>query len=220
MRIFPSLMAANQLYLGDIVVQLEPLCDGFHLDIMDMEFVDNLIGGISLANQLGHAVKKPLWVDLFIAHPSNLLPRLELDPNDIVTIHAESTFNPEVFNIIRSKKCLASLALNPETPLEVALPFINSGQIDHLVIMSVVPGASGRPFVESALEKASQAHQIIKDKNITLAMDGGISRQNIEKISKQGITDIVIGSALFNSENPVEELLHYQEWRKENNQEE
>ncbi|HAU30173.1 MAG: Ribulose-phosphate 3-epimerase [candidate division TM6 bacterium GW2011_GWF2_43_17] len=216
MRIFPSLMAANQLYLGDIVVQLEPLCDGFHLDIMDLEFVDNLIGGISLANQLGHAVKKPLWVDLFLSNPRTVLSRLELDPNDIVTIHAESTFDPVVFDLIREKKCLASLAINPETPLEKILPFIHNKQIDHLVLMSVIPGASGRPFVEATLKKAAQAYQITQQYGITIAMDGGISRKNIESILALGVGDIVIGSALFSTENPVEELLHYQEWRKIN----
>lgn len=213
MRIFPSLMAANQLYLGDTVVQLEPLSDGFHLDIMDMEFVNNLIGGISLANQLGHAIEKPFWIDLFLSEPMNILSRLETDPGDIITIHVESTFNPKVFELIREKKCIASLALNPDTPLEKAVPFIESKLIDHLVLMSVIPGSSGRPFVDSALQKAARAREETMRHGILLAMDGGISLENIEKISKLDVDDIVIGSAIFNTPNPVESLLHYQEWR-------
>ncbi len=216
MRIFPSLMAANQLYLGDIIVQLEPLCDGFHLDIMDLELVDNLIGGINLANQLGHAIKKPLWIDLFLANPRTVLSRLELDRGDIVTIHAESTFDPIVFEHIRAKGCIASIAINPETSFEKILPFIENKQVDHVVLMSVIPGASGRPFVESTLEKAKAAYHITKQHGVLLAMDGGISRKNIQEIETIGIDDVVIGSALFGNDNPVEELLHYQEWRNLN----
>ncbi len=213
MRIFPSLMAANQLYLGEIVVQLEPLCDGFHLDIMDIDFVDNIVGGINLANELSRAVKKPLWIDLFMANPEQVLPRLEIEPEDIITIHAESTFTNDAFTYIRSKQGKASLAINPETSLEKIIPLVSSKAIDHLVLMSVIPGSAGRPFVDSVIEKAKKAYELCKTHNIILAMDGGISSTNIATLAQIPVQDVVLGSAIFHKENPVAELLAYQEWR-------
>ena len=51
-EIYPSLLAADQQHLDKVVRQLEPVCPGFHIDIMDNKFVPNT--GISVEKDQFH----------------------------------------------------------------------------------------------------------------------------------------------------------------------
>lgn len=199
--LYPSLMCAHPLTLEKTIKQLEPLCDGFHLDLMDNQFVPNLEGSVPLVNAIVQTTQKPLWIHLMVTNPINLIERISLRPEDIVDIHVE--IQPKLvtqsLELIRYKKGKASLALRPSTPIDTIEPYVP--YIDQLLIMSVEPGFSGQKFIENTYKRIAQAQQLRATCNasFTIAGDGGINQNNIEKLIDAEMTDFVIGSALFDT---------------------
>jgi len=65
--------------------------------------------------------------------------------------------------------------------------------------MSVNPGFGGQSFIPSSLEKISQLRKLIdgQNKNIQLAVDGGVKVDNIAAIAKAGARQFIAGSAIF-----------------------
>ncbi len=203
-RIFPSLMNTDLTSLQKSIRQLEPYCDGFHIDIMDNQFVPNIGIGADTANAIARETSKPIWVHLMVKDPITWCSRLILPPHSIVSFHIEAVQDVRTAaKCITEKKWMPSIAINPKTNAEEIFSILDI--IDHVLIMSVNPGSSGQRFLPEALPKA---HTLLKHaqrikKKIVLGMDGGINESNIKEIAQAGIVDIAAASAIFNVANPI-----------------
>lgn len=206
MQIFPSLISGDLLHLADCISMLEPHCDGFHLDVMDFRFVPNLTWGPMFVNAIRAHAKKQLWIDLLVENPERYLDQLQLAPGDIVSIHYESHHAPDAFKQIKAHGWQASVALDPTADPAVLLPLLP--KIDHILIMSVIPGFSGQPFIPTVLEKLKTIHRLClqEKKQLPIGMDGGINAKTLPAIVSEGIDMIAAASALFSATDPVEEL--------------
>ena len=93
------------------------------------------------------------------------------------------------------------LALNPETPLSLLDHVID--EMDLVLIMSVNPGFGGQVFIPESLQKIKEARELIDqvDRDIRLAVDGGVKVENLSQICAAGADTFVAGSAIFKSEN-------------------
>ncbi len=201
--LYPSLIAADQLNLKQAVLSLEPLCQGFHCDVMDNHFVPNLTWGAPTVNALDRATEKPLWVHLMVTNPLAMLEQLKLKPGSLLSFHLESTRDPEwVINRIREKKWRPSLALSPKTALETSFALLPL--VDQLLIMSVEPGAGGQAFIPDSLKKIERlaAKRAELGLTFTIGVDGGINQQNIASICSAGGQEFVVGTAVFGQQNP------------------
>jgi ribulose-phosphate 3-epimerase len=114
------------------------------------------------------------------------------------------TFHPEAsdhvgksIELIKSHECKAGLVLNPATPLSVLEEYID--ELDMVLLMSVNPGFGGQKFINSVLNKISQARTLIDktNKDIRLEVDGGITLENISEVALAGADTFVAGSAIF-----------------------
>lgn len=208
-NVYPSLISSDILNLEATVKKLEPYCTGFHLDVMDFDFVPNLTWGPAFINAIRSISTKQLWVDLLVQHPEKYLERMNLNKNDIVSIHLESKHDPQVFANIRSRGLIPSLALDPQTEISQATPLINV--IDHILLMSVIPGFSGQSFVPESVERLEQLHALLEHlhRKIPIGMDGGLNRKTLPKILEIGIDTIAMASGLFEKADPVEELKYW-----------
>lgn len=205
-RIYPSLLAANQEHLQEEVIMLEPHCAGFHLDVMDNSFVPNVALSIDTVNMIAQR-KKPVWVHLMVEKPEIFYTQFFLPINSLISFHIESQVDVLRFvKIIREKKHKPSIAINPKTPLERIMPFLNI--IDHILIMSVEPGRSGQCFLEDSCEKITMLvnHRHQGKYTFRIGVDGGINRTNIKKLIEIGVQDFAIGSGIFNQSNIVDAL--------------
>ena len=99
MEIFPSLIAADLLNLERVLKELDPHCDGYHIDIMDDHFVPNLTWGPAFLKQILEKTSLPLHVHLMVKDPEKWINRVKLRPNDIFIFHYEAYKNL-YFNII------------------------------------------------------------------------------------------------------------------------
>lgn len=206
-KLYPSLMAANQLYLGDAIKSLEADCAGFHCDIMDNHFVPNLTFGAKTVNSIDAATALPSWIHLMVDNPLEWCKVLQLKPNSLVSFHIESECNPaEMIKRIRENNWKPSVAINPKTNVDKIFELLNI--VDQVLIMSVEPGFSGQPFLRSMLDKVAPLIAERKKNNFsfTIGMDGGVNFENLKIIADAGVDECVVGAGIFNHPDPVKAL--------------
>jgi len=206
-RIFPSLMAADLMNMQKEIEHLDPHCDGYHLDIMDDHFVPNITFGIDFIDSVNKITARPLWVQLLLDNVEKWVDKIELNANSILTFHIEST--KDIRNLadrIKKKNIVPSISINPNTPVERVFPFLDV--VHHVVVMSVIPGFSGAPFLPESIEKVDALVSYCQNAGIqcTVAMDGGIGDENIGKLVYRGAEDFVVGSAIFSSKDRVDTI--------------
>ncbi len=203
-KIYPSLIAANLLELGNVIKTLEPVSDGFHIDVMDNHFVPNLTWGQMFVNRFVVTSNKPLFVHLMVTNPESFIQTLSLRTLDSFCFHIETTNDPEkLISSIRDKKWKPAIAIKPNTALEEIFPFL--GMIDKVLLMSVNPGHSGQQFMPSSIQRLDTLAKFKKEHalDFEIAMDGGINESNIGELKKRGATEFGIASAIFDSYNPI-----------------
>ncbi len=205
--IYPSLIAANPLYLLDTIKKLEPYCAGFHCDIMDNHFVPNLTFGADTVNAIDAATNKPLWVHLMVDNPFDWCKTLSLKANSMVSFHFEATKEiNEMIKRIKENNWKVSIAIKPKTSVVETFKYLNL--IDQVLVMSVEPGFSGQRFLEPMIKKVTQlaAQRKKENSNVRIGMDGGITAQNIGSLIKHNVDDLAIASAIFNQPDPLAAL--------------
>lgn len=197
--IFPSLISADLMKLGEEITFLEPHVAGFHIDVMDFQFVPNLTWGFAFIKAISSATNKQLHVHLIVDYPESYLDHLHLQKGDIISIHAESKTNQnvgDILNAIAHRGWIASLALSPATPITILkeLP-----ALQHVLLMTVEPGFSGQELIPGMLDKltALTEYRRAANRTFTIAVDGGITAENCHELIARGADQLSIASAIF-----------------------
>lgn len=197
-QIYPSLLAAPENTIDKTIKLLEPLCPGFHIDIIDNQFAPNTGISVEKTNSIAKLTYRQLWVHLMVEDVESYIKQLQLPPDSIVGFHIETkTDTRGLINKILEKKWLPSIAIKPKTSVNDIFPFLET--IHQVLIMSVEPGFSGQPFLEDTLAKIDPllGFRNTSHLNFKIAMDGGIGVKNIREISQKGVDQVAVGSAIL-----------------------
>lgn len=210
--IYPSLISADLLNLEREIKLLEPYCQGYHFDVMDDHFVPNLTWGKMFIDQIVKVTAKPLWVHLMIDKPSIFVESIVLNANSMLTFHIESIGDVKNFSIrIKDKNMLPGVAVSPKTPVEKIFQFLDL--LDHILIMTVEPGFSGQDFLPESIDKIRSLFSYCKinGHKVKIAVDGGVSKNNIAMLAKEGVDIFSVGTAIFGQVDPVGAIRDLQE---------
>lgn len=121
--------------------------DAFHIDVMDGHFVPAISFGTGMVRTMKRLTTKPLDVHLMVEKPLDFLPELEELGVKRVSVHYEIPGGPEAaLRAICAAGMQAGLVLNPETPVESALPYL--AQISQLLLPKVC--CKGRGAISSS----------------------------------------------------------------------
>lgn len=194
-----SILAADFARLAENVQAVEAAgADAFHIDIMDGHFVPAISFGTGMVRTMGRLTGKPLDVHLMVENPLDFLPELEELGVKRVSVHYEIPSGPEAaLRAICAAGMQAGLVLNPETPVEAALPHLE--HISQLLLMTVRPGRGGQAYLPGSNEKIAAARTLLQEQGSTavIQVDGGITPCTLPGAYTAGARSIVAGSAVF-----------------------
>jgi ribulose-phosphate 3-epimerase len=201
-KIAPSLLAADFARLADALeAAREGGADLVHVDVMDGRFVPSLTFGPPMVQALRKATGMPLDIHLMIERPEETLDRYLCDVQ-YVSIHVESTAHlHRCLDRIRSAGASAGGALNPGTPASFLDAVV--GQMDHVLVMSVNPGAGGQKFIDSSYDKIRAVRSVLKERRIPIELDGGVGPENIRQCFSAGAEILVAGTSVYGQRDPA-----------------
>lgn len=204
--ISPSILSADFSNLGEDVKRVSnSLAEWIHIDVMDGCFVPNISFGMPIIKAIREKSDKIFDVHLMINEPSRFIDDFVNAGADIITVHYEADKHIDrTIQYIKSKGVKAGVALNPGTPTILIKDLIS--ELDMVLIMSVNPGFGGQKFIPYTLEKVKEIKEFsdLYNKDLFIQVDGGVDKNNINEIVKNGANSIVAGSAVF-KENKIEE---------------
>lgn len=198
-QISASLLNADHAHLGDEVRRaVDGGVDSLHFDVMDGHFVEAITIGPVAVQAVRPLGSVPYHAHLMVSRPLSQARAFAEAGSDLIVAHVEAEDDPAaVIATIHGFGRSAGLALNPETPAEAVVPYLES--IDLLLVMSVHPGRGGQAFLPAVLPKLAWLRDEIERRGILLpiGVDGGVNLDTIGAAHAAGGEVLVTGSALF-----------------------
>lgn len=176
----------------------------FHIDLMDGVFVPNKTPLFDELRSFRSLMKKPMDVHLMMENADQYLETCKELNADFVEVHYEAcTHLHRTLSTIKSLGMRAGVVLNPHTPVHLLEDIIYA--CDIVLLMSVNPGFGGQKFIEHTYKKIAKLKQLIADagSNTIIEIDGGVNTLNTPLLVKAGASQLVVGNAIFASENPA-----------------
>jgi len=207
-KIVPSILSADFRRLGEEVKKVERAgADMIHFDIMDGHFVPNISFGPMVVKALRTEVSIPFLVHLMVEDPESILDQTIDAGADIILFHIEvSPHSWRILESIKKRGVKAGVALNPSTPLSSINYLLE--ELDMILVMTVSPGFGGQKFIPNMLNKIHNLRRILSKKKLVLdlAIDGGVTFENVREIVKAGANVIIAGTGIF-SQADIEEAI-------------
>jgi ribulose-phosphate 3-epimerase len=198
-EIVPSILSADFTNLGKEIKKVERAgCSRLHLDVMDGHFVPNISIGPVVIKAIRKHTDLYLQTHLMIDHPERYVADFKRAGSDCIIIHQEACRNfRKAVEMIKGLKVQAGIALRPNTPSDTIKNII--GELDIVLIMTVEPGFGGQKFIRGSEKKVAAIKTMLDQKglNIPIGVDGGININTIPLVVKNGATQLIAGSAVF-----------------------
>lgn len=202
-KIAPSILSADFSNLESQIREVENGgADIIHCDIMDGKFVPNITFGPVVVKAVRRITKLPIDVHLMIKDPDNFIEDFVDAGADYISVHQEEVIHlHRTIAKIKELGVKAGVVINPATPVNTLLDILE--YVDFVLVMSVNPGFGGQNFIDSSLRKIEELKNIREDKNLEfeIEIDGGVTSENIKKISNAGCDIFVAGSSIFGEDN-------------------
>jgi ribulose-phosphate 3-epimerase len=192
-------LAADFSRLGEQVAAVERAgAQRIHIDVMDGHFVPNLTMGPVVVHGLRPRTRLPLEVHLMVEDPGRFVEAFVKEGADHLIVHYEVLPNPRPLLVrIRELGKKVGLAINPETAVEAAEPFLPD--IDIALCMTVHPGFGGQAFLSESPPRIRRLRELIDRVNpqCDLEVDGGIDEQTASLCARAGANVFVAGTSIF-----------------------
>ena len=197
-----GILTADLLRLGEELDTLDAAgIELVHVDVMDGVFCPQMTVGPPLVRALPDRFLKD--VHLMVDEPlAKAQAYVEAGAN-LLTFHVEATRHPHrLLQSLANCEVIRGVALNPGTPVTTVAPLLDD--LELILLLAVNPGFSGQTFIPATTERLNQVQQLTAGSDILVAIDGGVTRGNIEQVGALGADIVIAGSAVFDGTSPAE----------------
>lgn len=202
----PSILAGNHARLADslAIAEAVPGIEWVHIDIMDGHFVPNLTFGPQTVADLRAGSHLYFDVHLMLSRPDQYVDAFIKAGAQSIIIHTEPEYDHmDTINRIRELGAHVGICINPDTPVEDLLPYLE--HVDQVLLMTVQPGFGGQAFRSDVLPKIETVAQWRAENNFNwrIEVDGGVDDTTGAQCFRAGADTFVSGSAFFRAEDKV-----------------
>lgn len=194
-QIIPAVLATTEVQYRADVTKLslsESLVEGWvHIDFADNKFVQNKTIEPEVITNFPINFRKE--AHLMVLNPKEWIDKLAAAGFERVIIHLEADDIDETISYMKSKGLAVGLAIKNETETEKLEPF--KDRIETILIMSIVPGFQGQPFLLDSLKKIEEVKN--KGWGVRVGVDGAVRDSNIKEIVSAGADFVIVGSYLL-----------------------
>lgn len=195
----PSILSADFNVLGEQIQTVAKAgAQYIHVDVMDGIFVPSISYGMPVIKSVRKSTDAVFDVHLMITEPVRYIRDFVDSGADIITVHVEACKDiDETIRDIKACGVRAAVAINPETPVDKIMPYLDD--IDMALVMSVHPGFGGQKFIPDVLDKVRIIRFYYRDNNMDkdIEIDGGINFDNLPEVLEAGANVIVAGSSVY-----------------------
>lgn len=201
----PSILSADFNVLGEQIQTVAKAgAQYIHVDVMDGIFVPSISYGMPVIKSVRKSTDAVFDVHLMITEPVRYIRDFVDSGADIITVHVEACKDiDETIRDIKACGVRAAVAINPETPVDKIMPYLDD--IDMALVMSVHPGFGGQKFIPDVLDKVRIIKSYYRDNNMDkdIEIDGGINFDNLPEVLEAGANVIVAGSSVYRGDAAV-----------------
>ena len=208
----PSILSADFCRLGEEINDVvQAGAQYIHVDVMDGIFVPSISYGMPVIKSIRKATNAVFDVHLMVTEPGRYIKEFVESGADIITVHVEACRDTaETIRDIKNAGVKAAVAINPETPVEKVMPYLDD--VDMVLVMSVHPGFGGQKFIPDVLDKVRIIRNYFNENkmNTDIEIDGGINFDNAGQALDAGVNILVAGSSVYRG-NPAENTKRFLE---------
>ncbi len=206
-EIIPAIIAKDITELETKLYAVDGLVSWAQIDVMDGVFTHQK--SWNTPQELDDInVSINLEAHLMIQNPEKAIDAWIASKVRRIIVHYESTTPDSIESTVKKIQNAgkeAGVVLKLQTPLWVLDFLMEKVSLDVVQLMGIDEiGAYGHPFNEKTIEHIRDLRNKYPDVHISI--DGGVSLENAQKILDAGADRLVIGSALFKSENIADAL--------------
>lgn len=218
-EIIPAILPKDFAELSDKIELIKGFTRNVQVDICDGQFVPNATWPYRKHDDTFERIQKeeegmPGWenlsyeFDLMVNRPEEVVEEWVTAGAARIIIHAEAKGDIAAALVKLSGVVDVGLAFNIDTPFDLLklhrerVQFVQLMGIDHI-------GFQHQPFDAKVIENIKSVKAAFPD--LTVSVDGGVSLQSAPQLIAAGADRLVVGSAIFNEENPIDALRHFRE---------
>lgn len=207
-KVIPAILTQDPADLKEKLEMLKGHTNWVHIDIMDGSFVPGRTVNLF---ELGEASEFfNLEIHLMVEAPFKYFEDCKEVGAKRVVFHAEAVENiPAFLEKAKSFEFQKSVALGPNlAKLSLEKLSLAKFGLSGVLLMGIEPGAQGREFISSVLEKIQDVRGRT---SYVVGVDGGVRKGNIKEVFRAGADYAVVGSEIVQAEHPIEVLKSLEE---------
>ena len=203
-EIIPTVVPAAFSDIPEVSQKYSGFTSFFQIDVADGNFAPNTTWLPSKEDKLPEAYGYE--VHLMVAKPASVGTLFAEAGAHALIAHVETLGSAEQTKLLFEQwKALGvkqvGVAALLQTPLEMLEPYLPLA--DFILLMTIARiGVQGIPYDPNALARVAEMHA--RHPDVVIAVDGGVSEQNIESWARAGASRFGVGSAIAKAGDPAE----------------